>query len=265
MLSEDLVTRYLGGLLEGDRIRCRAVVEELLQSGVAASRVYFDLIWPLMVELEKLGRADKITPLQEHLATRINRTIVDQLQNKLPRRAGRGRKVVICTGQTDCGELGGQVLADLFETNGWEVRLTGGGVSNDDLLVFLSDYRPDVLLIYGSTASEAPQIRRLIDTVRVIGASPMLRIMLSGGLFSRAEGLWEEIGADLFAADAIEALNLADDDAAVARVQPQRMIKRRRKRQLTVAAAQGTDGGSGNDGGQAQLQRDLSSGSGPQV
>jgi hypothetical protein len=49
----------------------------------------------------------------------------------------------------------------------------------------------------------------LIDTIRNVNAFPEMRIMLSGGVFSRAEGLWEEIGADLYAETATEAVMMA--------------------------------------------------------
>ena len=39
--------------------------------------------------------------------------------------------------------------------------------------------------------------------------------MLSGGLFNRAEGLWQEIGADLFAATALEAIQIASKDTPI--------------------------------------------------
>ena len=93
MVKEDAIARYMEALLLGDRRACRSVIEETMQSGVPANSVYLYLIWPVMVEIERLLRVDKITSIQEHLATRINRTIVDQLQNKLPRRPPSTRRL----------------------------------------------------------------------------------------------------------------------------------------------------------------------------
>jgi len=81
MTKQDMLARYLEPLLRGDRKACRSVIEEAMQSGIPANSVYIEIVWPVMLEIEKLLRADKITPVQEHLATRVNRTIVDQLQN----------------------------------------------------------------------------------------------------------------------------------------------------------------------------------------
>jgi methanogenic corrinoid protein MtbC1 len=229
MIDQDILVRYLEPLLRGDRRGCRSVIEESMQKGIPANSIYLHLVWPIMVEIENLLRKDKITPIQEHLATRVNRTIVDQLQNKLPRRPERNKKITICCAPDEMQELGAQMLTDLFESDGWEVRFLGGGLTNEDILSFANDYVPDILLIYGTTPRQAPEIRRLIDTVKSVNAWPDMRIMVSGGLFNRAEGLWEEMEADLYASNAIEALYVAADENP--NPQPaQRTINRRKRR-----------------------------------
>lgn len=228
MLKDAVLERYLDTLLKGDRKACRTVIEESLQTGTPANSVYLDIIWPIMAEIEHLVRSDKITTTQEHLATRINRTIVDQLQNKLPRKPLRNKRIVIACSNAKLQELGAQIMADLFESDGWEVKFLGGGLTNDDILAFINENAPDILLIYGGTPKQAPEIRQLIDTIRDINAWPNMRIMLSGGLFNRADGLWQEIGADLYAATALEALQIASKDTPI---EPeQRTINRRKKR-----------------------------------
>jgi methanogenic corrinoid protein MtbC1 len=233
MLNSGTLEKYLDALLSGDRGRSRSVVEETLQSGVTAHNVYLDLIWPVMVEIEKLIRSDKITVVQEHLATRINRTIVDQLQNKLPRRQNREKRVVICCAQNQLQELGAQMMADLFESDGWQVRFVGGGLTNDDILAYINSYAPKLLIIYGAQASQAPDIRALIDTIRSVNAWPDMRIMVSGGLFNRAEGLWEEIGADMFAENAAQALRIAPTEQ---QFNPENRTVKRKKRPLDASA-----------------------------
>ncbi len=165
-----------------------------------------------MVEVESLYRNNNIDIITEHMATRINRTLVDQLQSKLPRRESRGKRILITCAHAEAEELGAQMCSDLFESDGWEVKFIGGGVPNDEVMALVGIFQPDILFIYGAKASGAPDIRRLIDKIRDVGACPGIRIMLSGGVFNRADGLWEEIGADLYAPTAKEALQEALTD-----------------------------------------------------
>lgn len=230
MINPIILERYLDALLQGDRKLCRTVIEQTLQSGIPANAVYTDVIWPIMVEIESLRRQDRITAPQEHIATRLNRTIIDQLQNKLPRRTSKDKKVVVCCAPDEIQELGAQIIADLFESDGWDVRFLGGGLTNDDILAFANDYAPDILLIYGTAPKQAPTIRQLIDTIRQVNAWPNMRIMVSGGLFNRAEGLWQEIGADLFAATAREAVEIASRQEPQQPEQQGTLGRRRRSR-----------------------------------
>ena len=234
--KQNTLERYLDALLKGARKQCREVIEETLQTGIPANSVYADVIWPIMVEIESLLRAERITPVQEHLATRINRTIVAQLQNKLPRRPCKYKKMAIASSEEQLQELGAQMIADLFESDGWEVKFLGGGLTNDDVLTFVHEYVPDILLIYGTSPRHAPATRQLIDTIRNVNAFPNMRIMVAGGLFNRAEGLWQEIGADMFAATPFEALQIASSDAPLPTNQP--TINRRKKaRQNKIQAS----------------------------
>jgi MerR family transcriptional regulator, light-induced transcriptional regulator len=234
MIEQETLARYLEPLLRGDRKSCRAVIEEVLQHGIPTNSVYIHIIWPIMVEIEKLLREEQISVIQEHLATRINRTIVDQLQNKLPRRPSRDKKIIICCAQDELQELGAQMMTDLFESDGWDVRFLGGGLTNDDILTYVNEYGPDILLIYGASPRQAPDIRRMIETVKAVNAWPQMKIMVSGGLFNRAEGLWQEIEADLFAPNVVEALQLACDESYKPQTE-QRTINRRKKRTLPVS------------------------------
>ncbi len=229
MIKDGTLERYLKALLQGDRKASRLIIEETLQTGIPANCVYMDVIWPMMAEIEKLHRADRITMAQEHLAVRINRTIVDQLQNKLPCRASKAKKIVVCCAAEEIQELGAQIMADLFESDGWEVKFLGGGLTNQDMLAFVNEYGPDTLLIYGTAAKQAPSVRELIDTIKSVNAWPDMKIMVSGGLFNRAKGLWEEIGADLFAATAVEAVQVASSERTIEPVQG-RTINRRKKK-----------------------------------
>lgn len=230
MDNTETLKRYLEALLGGDRSKCRSIIEETLQSGIPAISVYSDVIWPIMVEIENLLRSDRITSSQEHLATRINRTIIDQLQNKLPRKVARDKKAIICCASEDIQELGAQMTADMFESDGWEVRFLGSGLTNDDILEFVNDYGPDLLLIYGTTPKQAPDVRKLIDTIKDVNAWPEMKIMLSGGLFNRADGLWQEIGADLFAPTAHQAVIEASSEDT-SNPSEGRMINRRKRKQ----------------------------------
>lgn len=225
MELEGITQSYLDSLLDGDRNACRNVLGEALQTGMPANTVYTELFWPVMQEIDSRYRDNQIDQITQNMATRVNRTLVDQLQSKLPRRDSRGRKMILICANDEPEELGAQMCADLFESDGWEVKFLGGGVPNDEVLQLIGNERPDMLFIYGTKPSGCPDVRKLIDMSREIGSCPDMRILVSGGVFNRAEGLWEEIGADMFAATAKEALDIALTDQRSSREPRQRRRK----------------------------------------
>ena len=209
----DIVNKkYLKKLLSGDRLGCREVLSEALKTGTPVKVIYEDMFWPVMAEIEKQYRANEIDVITQSMATRINRTLVDQLQSKLPRRKPRDKKMIITCAAAESEELGAQMCADLFESDGWEVKFLGGSIPNDEILGLVGTEQPDILFVYGARPTDTPGVRQLIDLVHRVGACPKIRFMVSGGIFNRAEGLAEEIGVDLFASTVKEALAIVLTD-----------------------------------------------------
>jgi methanogenic corrinoid protein MtbC1 len=89
------------------------------------------------------------------------------------------------------------------------VYFLGGGVPNDEILSLVGVLRPDTLLIFGTQPTGVPGVRQLVDMIREIGVNPTMNIMVSGGVFNRADGLWKEVNADLFATTAKRAITIA--------------------------------------------------------
>ena len=211
MTNDRLVERFLPPLLAGQRQQCRDVLAEVLKSGVPAQRIYTHVLWPAMETVAQLYREDRINLATEHMATRISRALADQLQAHLPRAESKGRTILILCADGEPEELGAQMCADLFEADGWQVYFVGSGVPHDEVLSLVGQYRPDVLLIFGTQPAGVPGVRKLIDLIREVGSNPTMNIMISGGVFNRAEGLWKEINADLFARNGLEALEIANN------------------------------------------------------
>lgn len=186
-------------LVSGDRRAARTVVDAVYESGVRAETVAKDLYWPMLDSIATLFRKDQLTTLSHHYASRLLRMLVDQAQARYENAAPRGRRIAMFCGPSETEELAGQMVADLLEADGYEVTFAGGGVANDEIREELGQREPDVLLLFASSAKDAPFIRELIDDVRGNGAYSELQIVVGGGIFNRAPGLAEEIGADVSA------------------------------------------------------------------
>ena len=209
----DILTRtrqdYLASLFEADRPKCRGLLRRARRSGISATDLLLEVIWPSMDQVAELFSEDRIDFVAEHIATRINRTLADQLQADLTMAEPTGQKLIVACSDTQTHELGAQIIADLFEADGWEVRFVGSGVPMDELVHLVGRIRPDMLTYYGTEAGGIPEVRRTLLMLHRIGASPNTAVLAVGGVFNRAQGLWIEVGADDFAPDPRTALDKA--------------------------------------------------------
>lgn len=201
--------KYRRTLIEGDRPHCHELVGELRESGLAAGTILSDLVWPIMCLIREQFRDNIITNLQMNLATRLNRTVTDRLGGQLLTGDRNGRKAVIYCGNGEPEELGGQICADVFEAAGYHVLFLGGNVPDDEILQLVGRFRPDLMILFATLANQLPAARKLVGYLHEVNACPDLQVLCCGGIYERAEGLAEEIGADLYAPDAESALEVA--------------------------------------------------------
>lgn len=240
--SVNLLTKttrdYFEALLEGDRSKCRDLLHQAHKGGVDASDLLLEVIWLSMDKIAELFSQDRIDFVTEHIATRINRSLADQIQTNLVRIERTGQKVIVACSDAQSHELGAQIIADLFEADGWEVRFVGSGVPMDELVQLVGRVQPQLLIYYGTEAGGIPEVRRTLQLLHRIKACPHVAVLAAGGVFNRTEGLWIEVGADDFAPDARSALAKASGGIALREhfVAVEGQPKRRRRKKTLLRA-----------------------------
>ncbi len=175
----NLLTRthqeYLEALFKGDRSKCRGLLCQAREGGIPAADLLLEVIWLAMDNVALLFSEDRIDFATEHIATRINRTLADQLQPHLPMAEPTGQKLIVACSDAQNHELGAQIIADLFEADGWEVCFVGCGVPMDELVQLVGRTQPHLLIYYGTEAGGIPEVRRTLQLLHRIGASPTQR------------------------------------------------------------------------------------------
>lgn len=211
-------------------------MQQALAAGAPAEDLVTDVVWAAMTHVEKLFRADRINAAGESIATRINRTVADQLQPHLRCKEPNGKRIVVNCAASQVEEIGAQMISDLFQADGWDVTFVGGEIPTDELQTLVAALRPEVLLIFGTQPERVPIVRQLIDTIREIDACPNMNIVVSGGVFNRADGLWQEVGADIFAASARNLLRLINELRPREMNAPRNSVVKKRRRKRKAAA-----------------------------
>lgn len=236
MQREVLIERFFTALISGNRAAARQLVDEVLEADCPPEKILTRLFWPTLEHIQKLHRADQLSDISHHYATRLMRMFVDQFQLRLEQHERRNRTVLLVCGPEEPEELSAQMAVDLLEADGYNVFFAGGGLANDEIVAELGQVEADVLCVFGATASTVPFTRLLIDRLHDIGVCPNLQIVVGGGVFNRAEGLAEEIGADLWANDPEQLVQVMAQNPGKRMQDQQRTVGRKRRTRGSVAA-----------------------------
>ena len=230
MKTEAIIEQLFQHLISGDRRRTQTFVTALTEQNIPAERLANDIYWPIHEMLVKLFKHGQLSKISYNYATRALRQVAHQGAASYTRVERTCGKILMLCGPTEGEELGAQIAVDLLEASGYEVFFAGAGVANDEVLEELRQTKAGTLLLWASAAQDAPAIRALIDEIREIGGHPNLRIVCGGGVFNRALGLAEEIGADVSAttpAALVAAMNSKATAAVAATAETAAPVRRR--------------------------------------
>jgi methanogenic corrinoid protein MtbC1 len=228
MCTDALRERFFDVLVTGDRLEARQVVLRALEAGDSAVDLITELYWPTYERVEKLFRNDQLSKLGHHYATRLLRVLADQTAGLIVPTTNNGRTVLVVCGPRDSDDLAGQLAVDMLASEGFTVHYGGGGIPNDELLAEIKARSPSALVLFASGTNDLPHVRDLIDTIHEEYPEREMQIAVGGGVFNRADGLAEEIGADLWGEDPLDVVQAMIEGAHVrAESRPRR--RRRRK------------------------------------
>lgn len=199
---------YLQAVRSGDRRAALNVALEALRSGISVSDVYADILQPVQYEIGRLWEENEITVAEEHMATAITQYVVGHLYSLLdiPERS-RGNALV--TGvRGELHQLGANMVADVLEADGWNVRFLGTQLPHSGILEAIEEHQPRLVGISATLLFNLPAVADLVADVRRV-SGPDTFVMVGGAGFRTSPELWREMGADGSARDLRGAVALA--------------------------------------------------------
>ena len=118
----------------------------------------------------------------------------------------RGR-VAIGTVKDDIHDIGKNLVIMMLEGNGWEVIDLGVDVDAEQFCSFVRENDLDILGLSALLTTTMPRLKEAIDALETTGLREKVKVMVGGALVTQVYA--DEIGADGFAPNAVEAVALA--------------------------------------------------------
>lgn len=205
-----LAQDYLDRLLHGERQAASQLILTAHQAGVSVRDLYLHVFQPTQQEVGRLWQINQISVAQEHYCTAATQFIMSQLYPTVFATPKKPNHVMVatCVGG-ELHEVGVRMLADFFEMDGWDTYYLGAYTPVDAIAEAVRAQHARLLAISVTMTFHVPALITLIQLVRASTNGHPVKIMVGGYPFNIVPTLWQDVGADGYARNVQDALQVA--------------------------------------------------------
>jgi len=205
--SGDVLSELCQAVISGEKERAAALALAAFEQGHAAAAITANaLVKGMHLVGEDFGAGRTFLP-QVMLAAEAMKTAFDALRTKIKAEdlpyAG---KVVLATVKGDIHDLGKNIVSALLSNSGFAVVDLGKDVEPETILAAVQKERPDILGLCALMTTTLGSMEATIELLRKEGAEA--KIMVGGAVLTAEYA--KEIKADMYAADGVQAVRLAE-------------------------------------------------------
>lgn len=177
-IDASIYNRYISCLLKGDKQCCHDILKECIDKGCDLKTIYLDLFQNSLYEIGSLWEHNRISVSVEHLATAITEGLMSMLYPLIFSSEKTGKNAVVSCTANEYHQIGGRMVADIFELNGWNGYFLGANTPINDLLDYIEEKKPEVL---GLSLSIYMNLRNLLLVLDKVTSKYPNQLILVGG------------------------------------------------------------------------------------
>ena len=209
-MSEDLYEQMKQTVLEGEPEEAAALAQQGLDAGLAPGDILDKGFVKGIEEVGDLfGRGEFFLPELVQGAEAM-KAAVAVLQPAIDAAGGASRSLGVAVAGTVAGdihEIGKTIVCSMLSAAGFSVTDVGCDVSVETFIDTVRATNADLLLLSALLTTTMPNQQKTIEALKAAGLRDSVKVMIGGAPTTRA---WaEEIGADGYSEDAIEAVATA--------------------------------------------------------
>lgn len=204
---ELLAQRYAAALLAGDQEEAFRVIKDTMDRGINPLVIYTEVITPALVEVGNAWHRGDLNIAEEHLAIQITLQHSAYIRSLARRRRRIGAEAVITAVEGEMHAVGARLIADLFYLEGWDVAFLGQNTPTSDLVDWVRERKPDLVLLSLSQHDRIPVAQDAARTLKSLDNAPLVFV---GGVGLSDPKLRASIPADLISGDPLEAISVAN-------------------------------------------------------
>ncbi|HEX8425566.1 cobalamin B12-binding domain-containing protein [Hymenobacter sp.] len=196
--------QYLGRLLAGQRTEALTGIRQAVREGAHVRDIYLHIFQPVQREVGRLWHEGKIDVAQEHYCTAATELSIATLHAHLMAAPRNGRRLVAATLSGDLHVMPLRMVSDFLESDGWDAYFLGANTPAASVWQAVLAHRAELLVIGASMSHHVARVRELLAERPAVCAAT--RVMVGGAPFNADPTLWQAVGADASAPDAMGAI-----------------------------------------------------------
>ena len=209
-MSEDLYAQMKQTVIDGEAEDAERLAQEGLDAGLPAGDILDKGFVKGIEEVGDLfGRGEFFLPELVQGAEAM-KAAVAVLQPAIDAAGGASRSLGVAVAGTVAGdihEIGKTIVCSMLSAAGFSVTDVGCDVSVETFIATVRETNADLLLLSALLTTTMPNQQKTIEALKAAGLRDSVKVMIGGAPTTRA---WaEEIGADGYSEDAIEAVATA--------------------------------------------------------
>ncbi len=210
MVHDEIFIRMVQAVIDGEKERAVELAQEALHLEVppleAINKGY-------IVGIQKVGelfeKGDFFLP-ELVMGAEAMQAALAVLEPELKRRHQERERLgsaIAGTVEGDIHEIGKRLVCTMLVANGFDVLDLGPDVATETFIEKVRESQPDLLLLSALMTTTMPEQKSVIEALKGAGLRDRVKVMVGGAAVSLP---WaEEIGADGYAENAIEAVEVA--------------------------------------------------------
>lgn len=181
IIDNEVYNIYRENLLSGNRVECTRIVNDLIVKEVGILDLYINLFQRSLYEVGSMWEMNQISVAVEHLATSITSNLLNLIYPILFNQEKTGQKVIVSCVANEYHQIGGRMVADIFELHGWNSYFLGANMPNDHLLDYVQENKPDLIAISMAIFSNLPILEKMLAALQ--NQFPKINIVIGGQAF----------------------------------------------------------------------------------
>lgn len=204
------VDLYVQAILDGNKAGAVKAALGSLEEGWSVSKVYLDILVPAQRRLGDFWEANRISIAQEHFGSAITQLVMCQLYRAgTSNRRPTGLRAIVAAVGDELHEIGIRMFGDFLDMAGWDSYQVGGNIPDQAVKQAVVDRKAHLVALSATLSARVPGIAQTIQLLRTDPATAGVPVMVGGPAFMEDPRLVQTVGADAFARDSQEGVEIA--------------------------------------------------------